>query len=85
MPWRTGLLRESCLVVCPNQASFCRMTVASKASCGPTSVAVMFMNVLVGLVLPKGDTEQSLEIFMFTCQYPAFCIRVKGPGVAAVE
>ncbi|KAH3871530.1 hypothetical protein DPMN_034733 [Dreissena polymorpha] len=40
-PWRTVLHRESCLVKCPNQASFRRLTVASKGSCGPR-VAVMF-------------------------------------------
>ncbi|GFR71588.1 hypothetical protein ElyMa_003817000 [Elysia marginata] len=36
MPWRIVLERLSCLVTCPNQASFRRFTVASKGSCGPT-------------------------------------------------
>ncbi|KAH3843905.1 hypothetical protein DPMN_117439 [Dreissena polymorpha] len=39
-------------------------------------------DVLVGRL---GDSEQSSMTFMFKCLYPAFCVRVKRPGLAAVE
>ncbi|KAH3885771.1 hypothetical protein DPMN_009769 [Dreissena polymorpha] len=29
--------------------------------------------------------EQSSETYMFKCLYPAFCFRVKRPGLTAVE
>ncbi|KAH3729648.1 hypothetical protein DPMN_055623 [Dreissena polymorpha] len=40
--WISVLYRDSCLVTCPNKASFSRLTVAMRGSCGQTSAAVMF-------------------------------------------
>ncbi|KAH3896969.1 hypothetical protein DPMN_021153 [Dreissena polymorpha] len=41
--------------------------------------------VLVDLVLHVGNSEQSLETFVFKCLYPVFGVRVKRPGFAAVH
>ncbi|KAH3819229.1 hypothetical protein DPMN_120963 [Dreissena polymorpha] len=39
----------------------------------------------VGLVRQEEDAEQSLETPLFKDLYPAFCVRVKRPGIAAAQ